>query len=62
MALEKLGFEFGRLKELVAPEVVVVGSPEPVGEVVLVLVPAAVVLAVGSSVLFEMTEHNISSR
>ena len=44
--LGKLGFEPGRLEELVAPEVVVAGSPEPVGEVVLVLEPAAVVLVV----------------
>jgi len=40
-----LGFASGRPEVLVAPEVVVVGSPEPVGEVVLVLEPAAVVLA-----------------
>ncbi len=46
---------------LAVPEVVV-GSPAPVGEVDLVLAPAAVVLAVGSQVLFEMSEHNISSR
>ncbi len=34
--LGKLGFASGRPGVLVVPEVVVVGSPEPVGEVVLV--------------------------
>ena len=40
-----LGFASGRLEELVAPEVVVAGSPKPVGEVVLVLESVAEVEA-----------------
>ncbi len=36
MVLGKPGFAFGRPEVLVAPEVAVAGSPEPVGEVVLV--------------------------
>ncbi len=34
--LGKPGFAFGRPEVLVAPKVAVAGSPEPVGEVVLV--------------------------
>ena len=45
MVLGTLGFASGRPEVLVAPEVVVAGSPEPVGEVVLVLEPVAAVVA-----------------
>ncbi len=43
--LGKPGFASGRLEVPVAPKVVVVGSPEPVGEVVLVFDFVAVVEA-----------------
>ena len=45
MVLGTLGFASGRPEVPVAPEVVDAGSPEPVGEVVLVLELVAVVEA-----------------
>ncbi len=45
MELGKLGFASGRPEALVAPKVVVAGSPEPVGEVVFVSELVAVVEA-----------------